>query len=165
MPMSSGNMYEFLSRYAQEFATGDAAKIATYFAYPLQTISAEESSASVSAFSEAEWKAVLDRLLSAYRQLGVARAKPLWSEVDMWMPGLHFLSVTWRLLDCADRLIYTFDAVYIVADTGPGLRVAALAHNERDGLDAALREAERREVTATSTRGRTGGEAHHTQGC
>jgi hypothetical protein len=66
---------EFLAQYAADFATYDAPTVAAYFIYPVQAINDDRDSVSVLVMSEPEWLDVLDRLLFAYRQLGVVGAR------------------------------------------------------------------------------------------
>ena len=80
----------------------------------------------------------LERLVSAYRTIGVHSAEVVESRVIELGPRLAQATVHWRLLDSEGLPIYDFNASYTVANFGGGMRITAIAHNEIRRLQAAI---------------------------
>jgi hypothetical protein len=90
------------------------------------------------------WVAQVEQLLGAYRAIGVRSAEVLTLHVVELTARLAQGAVRWRLLDESGGPIYDFDASYMLADFGEGMRITAIAHNESPRLLAAI---ERRRQT------------------
>jgi hypothetical protein len=84
------------------------------------------------------WLPQIERLVAAYRELGVRSAETLELQVIELTPRLAQATVHWGLVDHAGGPIYEFDASYTLADLGDGLRITAIAHNETPRLRAAI---------------------------
>lgn len=129
---------EFLEAYRRAFAAFDVEAVADMFAYPWQiTSGADESSVTIVPGREA-WLPELERLVAAYRTIGVTAAEILERRTTELTPGLTQVVVRWALMDGAGARIYDFEATYTLADLGDGLRITAIAHNETPRLRAAL---------------------------
>ena len=84
------------------------------------------------------WTPQIERIIDAYRALGVATAVMGPLQVLGVTPRLAQAAVRWRLRDADGGTIYEFDASYSLADLGDGFRITAIAHNESPRLRAAL---------------------------
>jgi hypothetical protein len=80
----------------------------------------------------------IDRLVAAYREIGVRTAEVLELHLIELTSLVAQVSVHWGLADGEGRSIYDFDASYTVADRGDGMRITAIAHNEMPRLRAAV---------------------------
>jgi hypothetical protein len=128
----------FLDAYRHAFAAFDALAVAGLFTYPCQvTADAGERPVTVVADRQ-EWAGQLERLLDAYRAIGVRSAEVLDARVAALSPRLVQATVRWRLLDRGGARIYDFDASYTLLEVGQRRRIAAIAHNETERLRAAL---------------------------
>lgn len=129
---------EFLEAYRRAFAAFDVQAVADMFAYPCQiTSGADEAEVRIVPGREA-WLPELERLVGAYRTIGVTAAEILDRRTTELAPGLAQVVVRWALRDRAGARIYDFDAAYTLADLGDGPRITAIAHNETPRLRAAL---------------------------
>ncbi|HET8651812.1 MAG TPA: hypothetical protein VFM13_04475 [Gaiellaceae bacterium] len=129
---------DFLDAYGRAFAAFDVEAVADMFAYPWQiTSGADEAGVTIVPRREA-WLPELERLVAAYRTIGVAAAEILERRTTELTPRLAQVVVRWALTDRAGARIYDFDAAYTLADLGDGLRITAIAHNETARLRAAL---------------------------
>jgi len=138
MTMDQDAARSFMERYQQTFETFDATAIAALFVFPCH-VTGTGSEISVSSYSGAdEWTAALDRVVGAYRTIGVERAELVSLKTTELSHDLFVAVVTWRLIGAGDRVLYEFDAAYTLADTGDGLRIAAIAHNETPRLMALM---------------------------
>jgi hypothetical protein len=131
---------EFFARYSADFATYDAATVARHFAYPVQAAGVTGADPDVVTADREEWSRVLDRLLSAYRDLGVTAGRVRGLEVTTLGHGLQVAAVGWTLLRADGSRVYDFDACYTLIGSEGGLRIVAIAHNELPKLQAAARD-------------------------
>lgn len=129
---------EFFAGYAADVATYDAATVAGHFAYPVQSVGATDADPDVTTAGREEWLRVLDRLLGAYRKLGVAGARPHRIQVTRLGRGLQVAWVGWTLLRTDNSPVYDFEASYTLVASRSMLRISAIAHNEVPRLRAAL---------------------------
>jgi hypothetical protein len=129
---------EFFASYAADFATYDAATVAEHFAYPVQSVGDTDAGPDVTTAGRQEWLLVLDRLLGAYRELGVTGARLHSVQVTRLGHGLHVARVGWTLLGTDKLPVYDFEASYTLVASDGGLRISAIAHNEVPKLRAAL---------------------------
>lgn len=85
-----------------------------------------------------EWVAQVEKLLAAYREMGVATAQILELRTIEVGTRVEPAAVRWQLSDVAGETIYEFRGSYTLADVGDGLRIVALAHNELPQLRARI---------------------------
>jgi hypothetical protein len=128
----------FLDAYRAAFEALDVEAIVDLFSYPCQITSDAGEVTVTRVATRAAWVPQIDRLVAAYREIGVRTAEVLEFDVMELTSRLAQVSVHWRLGDGEGRSIYDFDASYTVADRGDGLRITAIAHNEVPRLRAAV---------------------------
>lgn len=128
----------FLDAYRAAFEAFDPAAIADLFTYPCAIISDASEAAVTVVPSREAWIPRLERLIEAYRALGVRWAEPVTVKATELGSRLVQLTVHWRLMATDATPLYEFDAAYTLADRGAGFRVAAIAHNETPRLRAAI---------------------------
>jgi hypothetical protein len=138
------SVQEFLDAYRAGFHEFDVAAIAGLFSYPCQITGGEPEIALATIPDRNVWIPQLERLLAAYRAIGVHTAEVLTLQVVELTPRLAQAVVHWVLLDQKRTAIYDFDASYTLADFGQGMRITAIAHNETPRLRAAI---DRRRLT------------------
>ena len=136
----SSDIDGFLDAYRSAFETSDASAVADLFTYPCQITSDAADDPVTTIPSREAWVGQLERLIDAYRAIGVRSAEALHTQVTQLTPRLAQASVRWSLLDQVGARIYDFDASYTLLDVGQGMRIAAIAHNETARLRAALEQ-------------------------
>ncbi len=134
----SAKVREFFDAYRTAFEAFEAAAIADLFSYPCQITSDAGEIDVVTVPARDAWMPQLERLIEAYRSIGVRSAEIIELQVLELTPRLAQAAVTWRLVDAERQPIYDFDAAYTLADPGTGLRITAIAHNETPRLRAAV---------------------------
>jgi hypothetical protein len=140
------NIEDFLDAYRVAFEAFDTSAIADLFSYPcLITSDAAEISVTTIQSREA-WVPQLEQLLAAYRAIGIRSAEILGFQVVELTPRLAQAIVRWGLVGQAGTRIYEFQASYTLVDLRPGMRIAAIAHNETPRLRAALEHERSRET-------------------
>jgi hypothetical protein len=127
----------FLDAYRAAFETFDAAAVADLFHYPARSQGGAEVTVAVIPTRDA-WMPQLERLVAAYRAIGVRSAEARAVDVAEITTRLAPAVVHWSLFDEEGRPIYDFDASYTLADLGEGMRITAIAHNETPCLRAAI---------------------------
>lgn len=129
---------ELMEQYRTAFMHADLSALVDCFAFPLQvvTVTAGEASSSV-AYGE-EWPGVLERLLVAYKRLGVKDCVPLAVEITEPMDAVAVVRMQWALQREDREAVYDFTAVYTLALAASRLRIVALAHDELPKMRAAL---------------------------
>ena len=132
------NVQEFLDAYRAAFEAFHAAAIADLFSYPCHITSGEPELAVATIPDREAWIPQVERLVAAYRAIGVRSAKVLKLQVVELTPRLAQAGVHWGLRDQEGKAIYDFDASYTLADFGQGMRIKAIAHNETPRLRAAI---------------------------
>ena len=125
---------EFLDAYRRTFEAFDAPAIVDLFSFPLQLTSAADDVTVTTVPTREAWLPQVERLLHAYREIGVQAADVLGRQTIELTPKLVQAVVHWGIADADGRRIYEFDASYTLADLGDGLRITALAHNETPRL-------------------------------
>ena len=121
----------FFESYRSAFEKRDAPAIALHFRFPLFVAGDAGQVTTVVVPSIDGWKPQLERLLGAYRQLGVATAEALSSQITRFSPRLVVAAIKWRLVNEAGAPVYEFEATYTLAQSDDGLKVVAIAHNEQ----------------------------------
>jgi hypothetical protein len=135
---------DFLDAYRAAFEAFDAPAIAELFSYPCQVTADGGELAITTVATREAWIHQIERLVAAYRAIGVHAAEVLGLHVTELAPRLAQATVHWGLADKEGERIYAFDASYTLADLGEGMRITAIAHNETPQLRASL---ERRRLT------------------
>jgi hypothetical protein len=128
----------FLDEYRQAFQRFDVASVAAFFAFPLQVTSDAADVTVVSVAAVDAWLPQIERIVGAYRLLGVASAKVAGLRVIAVTQRIAQAAVHWVLLDGQGGVIYDFHASYALADFGAGLRITTIAHDESSRRMAAL---------------------------
>src|SRR5215217_7191010 len=105
----------FLDAYRAAFEAFDVEAIADLFCYPCQLASdAGEVTVTTVATRDA-WLPQVERLVSAYRAIGVRSAAFSELHAIELTSRLAQVTVRWTLADEMDRSIYDFDASYSLA--------------------------------------------------
>ncbi len=125
-----GPLRSFFDDYRTAFARYDRDALSALFTYPLHVVSATEDAVAISVSDRDEWRGVLDRLLDAYRSLGVVDALPLELDVSELTPQVGGARVHWELRRKDGSAVYRFTAIYTVVQVDGARRVAAIAHDE-----------------------------------
>jgi hypothetical protein len=137
-PNESSKVCDFLDAYRAAFASFDVPAIAGFFVFPCQITSDADAIAVTTVANREEWLPELERLLAAYRGIGVHSADVVeLRSVDL-TERLAQATVRWRLSDAQGRTIYDFDASYTLVDRDGGMQITAIAHNEIPRLRAAI---------------------------
>lgn len=134
----SSRAHRFLDAYRQAFEAFDASAIAELFLYPCHVTSDTDKIEVAPISSREEWLPQIERLIGAYRAIGVRSADARRIEVVELTRLLAHATVRSAVVDEADETIYEFDAAYTLAGDGDDVRISALAHNEVPRLRAAL---------------------------
>ncbi|MCB0912779.1 MAG: hypothetical protein KDB60_14295 [Propionibacteriaceae bacterium] len=129
---------EFLEGYRTTFESLEAAAITAKFAFPCQVIG-QADGVTISAATDAQqWAASIERIVAAYRVLGVASASASSVQVLSVTSGCALVLVTWDLESAGASRVYSFTACYTVVETDDGPRIAAIVHDEGPKLQQAL---------------------------
>jgi hypothetical protein len=143
MMSTRSKAHHFLDAYRTAFEAFDVLAIADLFSYPCQATSDDGEIAVTTVSSREAWLPQIERLVAAYRAIGVRSGHVLELQVIELTPRLAQATVHWGLVDQDGEPIYEFNASYTLADLGDGMRITAIAHNETPRLRAAI-EPERR---------------------
>jgi hypothetical protein len=128
----------FLHAYRAAFEAFDARALEALFSYPCLITSGAES-VDISIFFRAEdFFPQLKRLVLTYQAIGVRKIERIAITVVELTPLLAQVGVRWRLIDVAGAPLYEFDAAYMLADRGQGMRIASIAHNELPHLRSVI---------------------------
>jgi hypothetical protein len=128
----------FFDTYRAAFEAFDVAAIADLFSYPCQITSGDPEIAVTTIGGREVWVAQIERLVTAYRAIGIQSAEALELRVVELTSRLAQATVHWGVCDQEGETIYDFDASYTLADFGQGIRITAVAHNETSRLRAAI---------------------------
>jgi hypothetical protein len=138
--MPRSDVHDFFDRYREAFAAFDAVAIGDLFAFPCLVASGGDGTHVTTAATIEEWLPQMERLVAAYRAIGVRSADVLALRTAELSPGLVHAWVHWGLRGEGGASLYEFDAAYTLADLGEGLRITAIAHNEAPRLRMRMRE-------------------------
>ena len=128
----------FIDTYRHTFESFDAAAVAGLFAFPLH-VTGEAHDVSLTAVPAVEvWQPAIERIIGAYRTLGVAGADVRSLEVVDVTARIAHAKVHWALHRADGHPVYDFHASYTVAETPDGMRITAVAHDEGPRLAAAM---------------------------
>jgi hypothetical protein len=128
----------FIKGYQATFERFDVAGISGHFAFPLHvTGEAHEVSLAVVPSPE-HWTPAIERIVGAYRTLGVTHAEVRSLEVADVTARIAQANVHWDLRRADGHPVYDFHSSYTVAVTPGGLRITAVAHDEGPRMAAAM---------------------------
>ncbi len=130
MSEADHDVEKFFESYRDGFERLDAAAVADHFAYPGHVTSDAGKIALLPVSGRDEWIGQLGHLLEMYRAIGFASARPLEVTFVRLSPRLIQAAVRWALFDATGGSPYDFHALYTLADTGDGFRIATVAHDE-----------------------------------
>ena len=128
----------FIDRYRTTFESFDVDTIAACFAFPCQVTSDGESVTVTSVPTVEAWRPGIERIVGAYRLLGVRSATVAELRVVDVTHHVAEAVVRWTLTDAAGAAVYDFHASYTLADLGDGLLITAIVHDETPKLLAAV---------------------------
>ena len=141
MTLDTGAVSAFIDGYRRTFETFDVDAICAGFAFPLQVVGdAGEVSVAVVPSLEA-WVPQIERIIGAYRLLGVASSDVESLQATEVTPHIAHATVRWGLRDASAGAVYAFTASYTLAATVDGPRIVAIAHDETPKLAAAVSRA------------------------
>jgi hypothetical protein len=138
----------FLDEYRATFERFDVAAVAAFFAFPLHVTGDATEVTVVSVPTLEAWLPQIERIVGAYRMLGVASADARDVRILAVTRRVSQAAVNWHLLDAQSAVLYDFNASYTLADLGSGPRITAIAHNERPKMMAALARQQAADRTA-----------------
>jgi hypothetical protein len=131
----------FIDGYRRTFETFDVDAICAAFAFPVQVVGdAGEVGVVVVPAIEA-WRPQIERIVGAYRLLGVASSAVESLEVTEVTPRIAHATVHWGLRDGGGGPVYAFTASYTLVETADGPRIVSIAHDESPTLAAAVARA------------------------
>ncbi len=136
-------VHDFLDAYRAAFGAFDVPSIANLFSYPSQVTSDARQMVVTPVLTREAWVPQIERLVEAYRRIGVRSAEVLELTSIELTPRLVQAAVRWRLIDADGGRLYDFDAAYTLADLGEGMRITAIAHNETPRLRALIERQQR----------------------
>jgi len=139
--LDTGAVTAFIDGYRRTFETFDVDAICDAFAFPVQVVGDAGDVGVVVVPAREAWRAQIERIVGAYRQLGVASSAMESLEVIEVTPRIAHATVRWGLRDGNGGTVYAFTASYTLAETAEGPRVVAIAHDETPKLAAAVAKA------------------------
>jgi hypothetical protein len=131
----------FIDDYRRTFESFDADAIAGHFAFPCQVATQGETVGVVSVPDVEAWRPQIERIVGAYRLLGVRSANVESLTVLEVTPGIAHARVRWGLQQAGGSPVYAFTASYLIVDVANGPRIVAIAHDETPMLMAAVARA------------------------
>jgi hypothetical protein len=137
---------DFLDAYRRAFEAFDVPALVDLFSCPCQITSDADRVVVTDVPSRDAWIPQIERLVAAYRAIGVRSAEVLELHVDELTPRLAQATARWRLVDGDGQPLYEFDASYTLGDLGEGMRITAIAHNETPRLRARIEARDERRV-------------------
>jgi hypothetical protein len=131
----------FIDAYRRTFESFDVAAITALYAFPVQVVG-DSGTVSVAVVPAADaWTPQVERIVGAYRLLGVSGATVKRLDVAEITPGIAQATVTWSLHTAAGSPVYDFTASYTLADLIDGTRIVGIAHDESPKLLASVARA------------------------
>ena len=137
-----GAIRAFIDGYRRTFETFDVDAITACFAFPLQVVGDGDPVAPVAIPDREAWQPQIERIVGAYRLIGVRRAEVRALRVVPATPHVAHAIVGWSLRDAAGAVIYDFDASYTVATAAGGWRIVGIVHDETPKLQLAVARAQ-----------------------
>ena len=131
----------FIEGYRATFETMDVSAITDRFVFPCH-VAGQAGEVSVASVPDvAVWTASIERIVGAYKLIGIASAAVESLRVVEVTPGIAHAVVRWNLRDADGGTVYAFNASYTLVDTAGGPRIAAIAHDEGPKLQMAMAKA------------------------
>jgi hypothetical protein len=128
----------FIKGYRATFESMDVPAITDRFVFPCH-VAGQAGEVSVTSVPDATaWTASIERIVGAYRVIGIASAAIESLRVVGVTPGIAHAVVRWGLRDAVGGPVYSFTASYTLVDTADGARIAAIVHDEGPKLQMAL---------------------------
>jgi hypothetical protein len=127
--------------YRRTFETFDVDAICGTFGFPVQVVGDAGEVGVVMVPALEAWRPQVERIVGAYRLLGVTSSVIESLEVTEVTPRIAHATVRWGLRDAGGGAIYAFTASYTLAETADGPRIVAIAHDESPKLAAAVARA------------------------
>src|SRR4051794_19439529 len=131
----------FIDRYRRTFETFDLDAITACYAFPVLVVSQGDRVTTMSVPAAEAWRPQVERIVGAYRLLGVSGSTISSLQVAPVTPGIAHATVTWSLHTAAGDPVYDFTASYTLADLDDGTRIVAISHDEAPKLLAAVARA------------------------
>jgi len=131
----------FIDRYRRTFETFDLDAITAYYAFPVLVVSQADGVTTTSVPAAEGWRPQVERIVGAYRLLGVSGATVESLEIAAVTAGIAHATVIWSLHTASGNPVYDFTASYTLADLAEGTRIVAIAHDEAPKLVAAVARA------------------------
>ena len=141
MTLDAPAVTAFMDGYRRTFEAFDVDAICGAFAFPMQVVGDAAEVGVVVAPTLETWRPQVERIVGAYRLLGVTSSAVESLDVTEVTPRIAHATVRWGLEDAAGGAIYAFTASYTVAETADGPRIVAIAHDESPKLAAAVARA------------------------
>lgn len=120
----------FFASYRSAFERRDIAAIEEHFGDAVHVASDTGSGVHAQYVSRADWRRVIEQLVSQYQALDVAAAETRSLQVTSISDRLVQAHVSWALSSRSGSLLYEFAAAYTLACEGQRCRIVALAHDE-----------------------------------
>jgi hypothetical protein len=134
----------FIDSYRRTFEAFDVDAICGAFGFPVQVIgdAGPAGDVGVVAVPAVEaWRPQVERIVGAYRVLGVASATVESLAITEVTPRIAHATVRWGLHGADGGTIYAFTASYTLTETADGPRIVGIAHDETPKLAAAVARA------------------------
>ena len=141
MTLDTAAVTVFIDGYRRTFETFDVDAICDAFAFPVQVVGDAGDVGVVVVPAREAWRAQIERIVGAYRLLGVASSAVESLEVTEVTPGIAHATVRWDLRNAAGGTVYGFTASYTLGESADGPRIVAIAHDESPKLAAAVAKA------------------------
>ena len=138
MTLDTGAVTAFIEGYRRTFETFDVDAICGAFAFPVQVVSDAGEVSVVSVPALEAWRPQIERVVGAYRLLGVASSVVESLEVTEVTPRVAHATVRWGLRASGGGTVYGFAASYTLAETADGPRIVVIAHDESPKLATAV---------------------------
>ena len=132
----------FIDAYRRTFESFDVDAVVAHFAFPLQVTSEGGEAVTVVSVPDAgAWRPQVERIVGAYRLLGVTGATVEALRVADVTPRVAHAIVRWGLVTADGSPVYAFTASYTLVDSPDRTRITALAQDETPKLMAAVARA------------------------
>jgi len=132
----------FIDAYRRTFESFDVDAITACFTFPCQVVGQADGVGVASVPAPEAWRPQVERIVGAYRLLGVRSAAVESMRIVEVTPGIAHAIVRWALQALDGSPVYAFTASYTLVDTSGGPRIAAIAHDEGPKLQFALARAQ-----------------------
>jgi hypothetical protein len=127
-----------IESYRAAFERFDAATIADHFAYPSHITSDADDVVLIPISKRQDCVDAVEKVIAMHRQLGIPSGRIHDLSIVELSPRLAQASLRMEVSDNAARTLYDFKAIYTLAKTHEGWRIAAISHNQIPRLLACL---------------------------